>query len=295
MSESRRSAACAISSHSLCPHAAGLRLPDEVLCRCECHSGCPLAGADSVQLSTWWNSCSCGGSEALRSEGRRQWRSDRPPDLAELQRKMREQEQIRSAVRESIVARSPGLAGSALRQSYVDELLSRGEEIPPESALDREVMLMEMAIPPDAGVFTLAKGFIRSLVRVRAAALDLAAARGENRELRGPRDEPPYVVMADLSLPMLTVRLDPHASSVIQDHHRSVFVALDRYEDDRQDSVGIYLGSHRVGVLSGKSADRYRPAIQAAHRSGKVLVVQGIVAQTSDAPPEMRLYAAGIL
>lgn len=154
---------------------------------------------------------------------------------------------------------------------------------------------MEMAIPPDAGAFTLAKGFIRSLVRVRAAARDLAMARGENRELRGLRGEPPYVVMADLSLPMLTVRLDPHASSVIQDHHRSVFVALDRYEDDRQDSVGIYIGSHRVGMLSGKDADRYRPAIQAAHRAGQVLMVQGRVARTSDSSSEMRLYAAGIL
>lgn len=295
MSGSRRSAACAINHHSFCPHAAGLRLLGEALCRCECHSGCPLAGADSVQLSIWWNSCYCAGSEALRSEGRRRWRSDRPPDPAELWRKEREQEQIRAAVRESIVARSAGLSRQALRQAFVDELLSRGEEIPPESVLDLEVDRIEMAIPPDAGVFAVAKGFIRSLALVRAAARDLAKARGESRELRGPRGEPPYVVMADLSLPLLTVQLDPDSSSVISGQHRTVFVALDRYEDDRQDSVGVYVGSHRVGMLSGQDADRYRPAIQAAHRAGQVLVVQGIVAPTSDVPPEMRLYAAGIL
>lgn len=295
MSDTRRSAACAISKHELCPHLTGLRLTEEPLCRCRCHSDCPLAGAETAELSIWWDSCCCRGSERLRSEGRRRWGSNSPPDLAEIRQKRRYEEQIRSAVRESIAARSAGLSKDELRQLFVDELLSRGQEIPPDSVLDREIDLIGLTFPRDAGIFTIAKGLIKSVMHVRAMAQDLAAARGESHEMHGPRGGPPYVVMADLSLPMVAVILDPQASPINTRKNGGVFIALDQHDSDNPNAVVAYLDSYRIGVLAKHDGEMYYPAIQAARRAGRVLMVQGKASWTLGASPEIRIYAAGIL
>jgi hypothetical protein len=295
MSDSRRSAACAIDKHELCPHLTGLRLTGEPVCRCRCHSKCALADAGTVQLSIWWNSCDCTGSERLRSEGRRLWARDTPPDLTELRQKMRDEERARSEVRESIEARSAGLSRGELRDLFMGELLSRGYEIPPDSVLDREIDLMRLAIPRDAGIFTMTKWLIRSVMQARSTARDLAAARGESHTIQGPRGEPPYVVMADLSLPMVAVTLDPQASSVITRKDRGVFIALDRHDSDGPDAVVAYLANDRIGVLAKHDGEIYYPAIKAARQAGRILIVQGKSSWTPDASPEIRIYAAGVL
>jgi hypothetical protein len=72
-----RSQACARSDHDECSHLCGFgggfipwRLRFEfgaVLCKCECHSSCPVTGAQAaIPEQTWRESCTCPGAEQER-------------------------------------------------------------------------------------------------------------------------------------------------------------------------------------------------------------------------------------
>ena len=69
--------ACILGKHENCPHLNGygggfslrrLRwVASALLCKCDCHSSCPLTGKrTSVLEQTWHESCTCPGAEVER-------------------------------------------------------------------------------------------------------------------------------------------------------------------------------------------------------------------------------------
>jgi hypothetical protein len=74
-----RSGHCAGGDHESCPHYAsfeGVRLwrprPTSEwtlhVCRCACHAGCALAGADTVRRDEWRQGCTCQGAARVRED-----------------------------------------------------------------------------------------------------------------------------------------------------------------------------------------------------------------------------------
>lgn len=69
--------ACILGEHENCPHLNGygsmlnlrrLRFePGTLLCKCDCHSSCPLTGKRAfVREQTWHESCTCPGAQDER-------------------------------------------------------------------------------------------------------------------------------------------------------------------------------------------------------------------------------------
>jgi hypothetical protein len=65
----RLSARCKGGDHGLCGHWVGLEATGTgiVLCTCDCHSSCPLAGRLSVPGEQWESECECPGSGELKT------------------------------------------------------------------------------------------------------------------------------------------------------------------------------------------------------------------------------------
>lgn len=101
----RRSAACAVDSHPVCPHLMGFRLAGEWLCWCPCHDACRYTGTVNVTLDEWWDSCTCPGSDRMREESRRRWGQARPPTLEEVQRASRADDRAWNEVEAAVEAR----------------------------------------------------------------------------------------------------------------------------------------------------------------------------------------------
>ena len=242
-------------------------------------------------LQTWWDECSCPGSERLRGEGRQRWPQGRPPDPAELRRSVQEENEARSEARAAVAARSAGRTRAQLREMFIDELRSRGREIPPGPVLETEVTLIEDTIPPGASILTGMKIFARSLRRIRAIERELAA---HTLELQGPRGEVPYLVLGDYSLPLAEVTLDPGAAVRLRPPEKWKFVSLGQDVAGGPAPVVVYADQHRVGVLSARDSQRYQPALQAAGRAGGALFVQCRLSDTPDAPLRLQLHPAGI-
>src|SRR3954468_23504613 len=79
-----RSRKCLQHDHAGCPHFAGLEdlpslwrpwqwrsAPGYVVCDCDCHSDCPLAGERTVTSAMWRERCACSGAEPVRAKQER--------------------------------------------------------------------------------------------------------------------------------------------------------------------------------------------------------------------------------
>jgi hypothetical protein len=141
---SLRSPVCLGSAHYDCPHMCGFgggpnprRLRMEfgvVLCKCPCHSGCPVTGSRvAVPEMAWRESCTCPGAEDKRS------RLDQIPDLS---KDVARTPHSSPACREAFVAaraRGAGRSRVRVKDLYKAELRARGLDIPPEIILDADV------------------------------------------------------------------------------------------------------------------------------------------------------------
>jgi hypothetical protein len=136
-----RSRACVRAAHHGCPHVEGGGAgfnprrrrfeAGETLCKCECHSSCPLA-SDRLMVSerAWRESCSCPGAVEDRPRRERA--------RAEALRSSQARDEALAAVR----ARAAGMSGDEIRDLYVAELEARGLDVPPENILDAYVSLV---------------------------------------------------------------------------------------------------------------------------------------------------------
>jgi hypothetical protein len=129
----------------------------------------------------------------------------------------------------------------------------------------------------------------------RAVHKKSAGMRGEVRQLEGPRGQPPYPVEADHSLPMADVIVGPGASAIL-DSKDDIVVSLERDPAEGNPApVVVYSGRDQVGTLSPADGRLNQPALDAAQRDGRSLMVHGIVSRTPGGSLQLQVYPAGIL
>jgi hypothetical protein len=144
---SLRSPACGDGTHDDCPHKCGygggpnprrLRLESGlVLCKCECHSSCPVTGnRAAVPEEEWRESCTCPGAEEELA-GR---------DLADGS--SRGYIEALGAAR----ARAAGMSRDEIKDVYEAELHSRGLELPAQPVMDACVDAMASYCGRGAGL-----------------------------------------------------------------------------------------------------------------------------------------------
>lgn len=110
------------------------------LCKCNCHSSCPVTGErSSVNIRAWRESCTCPGAAAERIRHDQAGISFPDFDLDEEWAKSRQRSRSR---REAFQAARAGAAGRTredVTALYIAELRSRGLKIPEGEALDANV------------------------------------------------------------------------------------------------------------------------------------------------------------
>jgi hypothetical protein len=130
-----RAPACILDEHDNCPHLNGygsmlnlrrLRFePSALLCKCDCHSSCPLAGKRTfVREQTWQESCTCPGAEDERPR--------RDPAAVQARRPPQPLHEVSEAVRAKAADQSP----EQIKDLIKAELHARGVRIPQEEVLD---------------------------------------------------------------------------------------------------------------------------------------------------------------
>jgi hypothetical protein len=298
----RRSAACAVDDHPVCPHLMGFKMAGEELCCCSCHDACQYTGTVNATPQEWWGSCSCPGSEWMREEGRRRWGRDRPPTLEEARRSARADDAAWSEVQAAVQPRSAGRSRAEVRQLIIEELRSRNRPVPDDMILDPHVDQIMLASPlpplmdPDTSALTALKTLLRTARQARTQHKRFAAAMSSAaRPLLGPHGQPPYLVEPDYSLPMADVVLDPGATAMPERSGGGI-VSLER-DPGAGDAarVVVYSGQQRVGTLSAADGARYQSALDAAQQAGCSLMVWSKVSDPGAGPPRLRVYLAGIL
>lgn len=144
------SRACAGDAHQECGHVAmgtrrrvsPARLQSTiVLCRCSCHAACPLAGRTPVSLTVWQQLCPCPGGERQRA-----WKEDPDepwPGAKEAwerqERRSRARREARKEAFEAAREAAPGKSREEIKDLYVAELWSRGQDVPPGPLLEAEI------------------------------------------------------------------------------------------------------------------------------------------------------------
>jgi hypothetical protein len=254
-----------------------------------------VSGDDTALLHDWWDWCLCPGSEQLRAEGRRRWRTDRPPSLGEVQEQVHaEQDALRQA-RAAVVSKARGLPPASIRQLLIEELVTHGRDRPSDEVLDRQVSHIQATVPPGAtfreGIIALARAYRNQ----RASASELRSSLQHPQMISGPHGQAPYLVLADRSLPMAQVQVDQEAIATLGPDPSSVLVSLLHDAGDGQVEVAAYVGMQRVGVLSSDDRARYQPAMAAAREEGAALIVQGLISAGFSGDNQLSIYAAGIL
>ena len=143
-----RSQACLRGEHEECSHLCGFgggfipwRLRFEfgaVLCKCECHSSCPVTGPPAaIPERTWRESCTCPGAEQERQ--RRAGAGAEFPDFHEYLARSRRRSQTRREAFDAAKAKAADKNREQIRDLYKAELRARGLETPPDEILDAEV------------------------------------------------------------------------------------------------------------------------------------------------------------
>ena len=144
-----RAPECAREVHDRCPHLfsiGGFNLlrirpqPGAIMCRCSCHSSCPVtpaSGQGRVSAKVWYSSCTCPGADLTRQ--RMDEAGAEVLDSDELWEKAKRDVQMRSEAFRAAHDRAAGRSREEVRDIYMAELRSRGLAMPSESALDAAV------------------------------------------------------------------------------------------------------------------------------------------------------------
>jgi hypothetical protein len=170
-----RSRACAGDAHQACGHVSfasppvpGHRAESTImLCRCSCHSACPLARRkETVTVTVWQRRCACPGAEHARtSQGDP---AESLPGFEEYWGTYKSESRQRSEARNEAFNAARGAASGKtrdeIRDLYIAELRARGLEIPSEPLLAAAVDLL--GGDPRAGLGKIWKAALRTLSSV---------------------------------------------------------------------------------------------------------------------------------
>lgn len=143
-----RSRSCVRGEHDDCSHLCGFGggfVPwrwrfefGAVLCKCECHSSCPVTGPQTaVPERTWRESCTCIGAEQERRKLAAA--GVEFPDFTESMAQSRQRSRTRREAFDAARANAAGKTRVEIRDLYQAELHARGLEIPPDEILDAQV------------------------------------------------------------------------------------------------------------------------------------------------------------
>jgi hypothetical protein len=146
--ETFRAPSCTRDTHNRCPHlfSSGFNLlpirpqPGAIMCRCSCHSNCPVAPASRqmrVSAKAWYTSCTCPGADLTRQ--RMDEAGAEVLDSDELWEKAKRDVQMRSEAFRAAQDRGEGRGREEIREIYMAELRSRGLPMPSDSALEAAV------------------------------------------------------------------------------------------------------------------------------------------------------------
>jgi hypothetical protein len=148
--QEERSSACASGAHRDCGHcrmgmrrrASRDRLESTVvLCGCDCHAACALAGRAPVSLTVWQQLCVCPGADWCRT-----WKEDwDDPFPGSRQARERDERAARGRAEarrqafEAARAAAQGKTRGQVRDIYLAELRARGQEPSPGWIFEAEV------------------------------------------------------------------------------------------------------------------------------------------------------------
>jgi hypothetical protein len=145
------SPSCLDGMHEECGHWRGYRAALNLrrlrregfatLCRCDCHSSCPVTSEENtVDDSAWRQSCICPGAEAIRRmRDEFEIQSFDFADFREGWAKYRRESQSRREAFTAAQASAAGTDREHLKGPYVAELRSRGLTIPDDEDLDAAI------------------------------------------------------------------------------------------------------------------------------------------------------------
>lgn len=141
------SSACAEGEHQECGHVRiGMRKflsadrlqSTIVLCGCDCHASCPLAGRAPAFLTAWRQCCACPGGARYRvwdEDAQEPW-----PGAQEARERSRRESVLRMSARREAMraaqAASRGKTRAQVLDIYSAELRARDLDLPPEPFLD---------------------------------------------------------------------------------------------------------------------------------------------------------------
>jgi hypothetical protein len=112
-----------------------------ILCRCDCHSSCPVTNEkNTVGDQAWRQSCTCPGAEAMR--GILDEFGTVPfdvRDFREMWARSRNELQSRREAFKAAQASAAGKDREQLKDLYVAELRTRGLKIPDDEVLDAAI------------------------------------------------------------------------------------------------------------------------------------------------------------
>jgi len=106
------------------------------LCTCACHKSCPVTDETplTIPFRDWRDRCTCAGADAERQ------RLDDAgidfPDLSEQIEERRRRSRARRDALQTVRAASAGKSRDEIRQKYIDEMRSRGLNLPGEDVID---------------------------------------------------------------------------------------------------------------------------------------------------------------
>jgi len=106
------------------------------LCTCACHESCPVVDETrlAVPFRDWRDRCTCAGADAARR------RFDDAgiefPDMREQIEDRRRRSSARRDALQAVRAASGGRTRAEIRQLYVDEMRSRGLDLPADEVID---------------------------------------------------------------------------------------------------------------------------------------------------------------
>jgi hypothetical protein len=298
------SAECDSNDHDSCSHLSGvggglgLFIPGSgvrpLLCHCACHASCGLSTDQHHTVDEWFDLCSCPGAEPARE------RTGRPPNLAELIRKGRDDVNLRREASAEARANSMGKSREEIREILIAALHARGLQPPPQPVVELELDNIMMNRGVIGRVHMAARG-ITTLAGLGSEIIKAIRRHPQSDDPKLTLAKDPILVDADRSLPTIEVKVDPDAQYLLDPtgghegfEHTDESVIFVRLEGVLPPIVGaliaIYFGDHRVGVLSLTHSAAYQALLEASTRSNRPLVAEAIRRRGADGTWRLYLY-----
>jgi hypothetical protein len=293
------SADCSKQAHGACSHQLGVgggvnpaarRVQFGILlCHCECHAVCVLAGQATASLTQWVESCSCPGAQHEREL----WR-EAAAARSESSERRRADRQSRQDALNAVAAESRGKTREEVRGLLINEFRSRALDVPPDLVI--ESMIDSITLPGSVNsIFAFARlsagigGEVGKLFRL---------FKGLQR-LEGPAVAPGVAPeqMDVLLNDEAEIFLRSRASDAGKDElvPQVVAVSLEPSTSEQPpQAVLVRLDGRSVGTLNQHDGLALTDVLSAANSQNEKLMMLGVYEpRSAGSPPRLRVYPSG--